>query len=427
MEKRTLRYVFESVKECRFYVDPTQKIYDTKTGKTIKDKVNVLSINTTPDGTESFTVDFPWEIIKEFRDSEGYIDSSKIEVGFYDSDDDYVVDNPDLFNIIVSPETDVQDKYIIQEKFITLDGTEEYRYIDNSNSFVKVRATRNNVDTPYSVNTNGQLYYFIDENTFYNLNTDTNSLSRNNDYRAYIGRDDIKFQYIHNADTDNRIDPSSSNIMDIFLLTKGYDTQYRQWLNGAVSTKPLPPSSDSLFNTYGKDFVNKKAMSDEIVLHPVKYKPLFGSSAEFSVQGEFKVVKNPDLVLNDNDIKTRVIAAINQFFALENWEFGETFYFSELSAFIMNKLAPDVVTVVIVPSQADKTFGTLYEIRSESDEIFINSATIDNVSIIDSLTASKLQSAGNISSATVTTNAGVTSSDTATTSYSSTDNTGGYY
>ena len=430
MEKRTLRYVFESVKECRFYVDPTQKIYDTKTGKTIKDKVNVLSINTEDpvNSTQPFTVDYPWEIIKEYRDSEGYVDSSKIEVSFYDSDDDYVVDNPELFDIIVKPTTDVTQKYIIHEKYSTIDGTEEYRYIDNSNNFVKVRQSRTNVDVPYSVNTNGQLYYFIDENTFYNLNTDTNTLERNTNYKAYVGRDKIKFQYIHNADMENRIDPSSSNIMDIYLLTKGYDTSYRQWLNGAITSQPLPPSSDALFNTYGRDFVNKKAMSDEIILHPVKYKPLFGSKAEFTVQGQFKIVKNPDLVLNDNDIKTRVISAINQFFALENWEFGETFYFSELSAFIMNKLAPDVVTVVIVPNQADKSFGTLYEIRSESDEIFINAATIDNVSIIDSLTASKLQASGNISSNSLTSKARITSSTTSTTSYSSSnDNTGGYY
>ena len=87
------------------------------------------------------------------------------------------------------------------------------------------------------------------------------------------------------------------------------------------------------------------------------------------MQAQFKLVKNPDKVLNDNDVKSRVISAINEFFSLENWDFGETFYFSELSAYVMNQLAPDLTTFVIVPQDDTQTFGSLYEIKSESDEI----------------------------------------------------------
>ena len=36
---RTMRYVFESDKEIKFYYDSTDKIYDNKTGKVIKDKI----------------------------------------------------------------------------------------------------------------------------------------------------------------------------------------------------------------------------------------------------------------------------------------------------------------------------------------------------------------------------------------------------
>ena len=45
-----------------------------------------------------------------------------------------------------------------------------------------------------------------------------------------------------------------------------------------------------------------------------------------------------DLVLNDNDIKSRIIAAINEYFALENWDFGDKFFFSENNIKI-NKLS----------------------------------------------------------------------------------------
>ena len=101
------------------------------------------------------------------------------------------------------------------------------------------------------------------------------------------------------------------------------------------------------------------------------------------MQATFKIVKNPDVVVNDNDIKTRVINAINQFFTLDNWEFGEAFYFTELSTYIMNELTPDIVNVVIVPKSDNQTFGSLFEIKAESDEIFISSESVAVLEIID--------------------------------------------
>ena len=38
----------------------------------------------------------------------------------------------------------------------------------------------------------------------------------------------------------------------------------------------------------------------------------------------------------------------------------------------------------------------MFEIKSEADEIFISSATVDNVEVISSLTASRLRSEGAI-------------------------------
>ena len=137
-----------------------------------------------------------------------------------------------------------------------------------------------------------------------------------------------------------------------------------------------------------------KSLSDEIIYHPVKYKVLFGSKADTDLQGTFKVVKNPDLVLNDNDIKSRIIAAINEYFALENWDFGDKFFFSEMANYVMTELAPDVVTFLLVPNQADQIFGSLFEIKSESDEIFISGATVDNIEIIDAVTANRLRATG---------------------------------
>ena len=82
----------------------------------------------------------------------------------------------------------------------------------------------------------------------------------------------------------------------------------------------------------------------------------------------------------------------NEFFALDNWDFGEKFYFSELSTYVMKQMAPDVVTFVIVPEQVNQSFGSFYEIKSELDEIFISGATVNDIEIIDAVTASKLNS-----------------------------------
>ena len=126
-------------------------------------------------------------------------------------------------------------------------------------------------------------------------------------------------------------------------------------------------------------------------------------------------------------IKSDVITAINTYFSLELWDFGDTFYFTELAAYIHNQLAPDLLSVVIVPAQNPNGFGSLFEINSEDNQILISSATVDNVEIITSITADKLKATGTVvtsSTVTASTTSTVSSvSDTTTSSGSS----GGYY
>jgi hypothetical protein len=51
--------------------------------------------------------------------------------------------------------------------------------------------------------------------------------------------------------------------------------------------------------------------------------------------------------------------------------------------------------VVLVPEDPLKSFGDLYEIRCAPDEIFVNAATVNNIEVIDALTASELRTAPN--------------------------------
>jgi hypothetical protein len=394
---RLLRYIFESDTQVRFFFDASDKIYDTRTNTVEKDKIKVLSINTVPNATTPFTYDRDWEITEEYIGLDGYVDTKKIQISFSDTDDDSVVDNPDIFLEIVDPLTNPTSKYVVQELYIIEQQQEDYRWIDNSTGTVIILSTQ-----PVT-GVNGQYYYFIDTDVVKVYSSTTGTFTPSLNYKVYVGRSNLKFQYIHNADYESRIDPGLTNLIDIFVLTKQYDRQYREWLNGSRPVQPLPPSSDALYNLLSPDLNKIKSISDEIVYHPAKYKVLFGPTSTIDVQATFKVVKNSEIVISDNDVKSRVLSAINEFFSVESWEFGDNFYFSELLTYVMNRTAPNIVNFLVVPKKSDLTFGSLYEIRSEKDQIFINGATIDDIEIISAVTASKLKSSGNITIAETTT------------------------
>lgn len=389
---RGTRYVFESEREVRFFFDGSDKVYDTSTGKIVRDNITVLGINTAPDLTTPLNQDIKWEIVDEYKGTDGYIDSKKISISFYDNDEDGVVDNPEIFDLIVAPTINSAEKFIFQKSRISVDGVTDYHYIDNSNDLIKIYTSQGVIDS--TTLTDQQLVYIIDEDLIKIFYKQSVSFVITTEYRAFKGRDKIKFQYVHAADSNARLDPSATNIIDTFILTKSYDTDYRLWLNGELSSRPLPPSSDALFVNFDKDLRKIKAISDEIIYHPVKYKNLFGSKADISLQAIFKVVKNSTLVISDNDIKTGVVSAIKEFFAIENWDFGDTFYFSELATYIMTKMSPKIANIVLVPKNQNLAFGSLFEIKSNPDEIFASSISVDDIEIISEITAARLNVTG---------------------------------
>jgi hypothetical protein len=392
------RYIFESDQQVRFFFDASDKIYDTRNNTVVKDVIRVLSINAQPTSTTAFTYARDWEITEEFKGVDGYVDTKKIQLAFNDSDDDGIVDDPTLFETIVG----TSPSYIILEKYSVAKGQEDYRYVSNADNKVLILNSQNNA-TEFNTYADGQYFYFIDANVVKQFNRIASEFTASLDYKVFTGRDNIKFQYIHNADYEARIDPGLTNLIDVFVLTRQYDIEYRQWLLGTLAAKPLPLSGDALFNLLSPELNKIKSISDEIIYHPVKYKTLFGTNASTDVQATFKVVKNAEVVISDNDVKTRVLVAIGEFFALENWDFGDNFYFSELAAYVMTKLSPNIVNFIIVPKETELSFGSLYEIRSEKDQLFINAATINDIEIISAITASNIKSLGAIATSNLAT------------------------
>jgi hypothetical protein len=127
-----------------------------------------------------------------------------------------------------------------------------------------------------------------------------------------------------------------------------------------------------------------------MVFHSAVFKPLFGSKAENNLQAIFKVVKNESISQSDAEVKASVVASINRYFDTGNFDFGETFYFSELAAYLHRDLSPNIASIIIVPKNPASDFGSLYQINAEANEIIISAATVDDVEVINSITASQL-------------------------------------
>ena len=402
VQYRKLDYIFESESQNKFHYDAQEKIYDYKLGTSVKDTVKILKTNSIVSTGNAVGYPIKWQVVDTVTESDGFQDNRKVKVGFFDNDDDGVVDNPEIFDIIVEPDTSVSTKFIFQEKYISYNNISRFRPYASSN-FV---TTQNESDITLSTSTytDGQLFYFYDsaEDVVKKYDATSNTLSTTTDYIARRGRSSIDFQYKHNAGQETRIDPSVSNIIDVYMLERTYDNLYRIWLQDG-GTLPTPSTSNQLRISYSGILNPLKSLSDQIIYHPVKYKILFGTQADEELQATFKVVKNLKTNVTDAVIKTRVIAAINEFFALDNWDFGDTFYFTELAAYVHNALAPDLLTVVIVPNQSGQGFGSLFQIDSAADEIFISGATVNDVSIISALGANQLSASGTVVTSTSTT------------------------
>ena len=196
----------------------------------------------------------------------------------------------------------------------------------------------------------------------------------------------LRYNWEHYADTDRRIDPSTSNIVDVYVLTADYTRKVEQWKSsGFAGSLPKAPNNYELKKTM-EQLRGKEAISDHVSYVPVKFKPLFGSQASQENQAVFKVVKKKGTLFTDSEIKSSVSAVVNEYFKLENWDFGDTFYFSELAAYIHTKLPEYISSVVITPKYSGNQFTKLLSITSEPNEIFMSVTTSADVKIIEDIT-----------------------------------------
>jgi len=379
---RILNYIFESEKETAFYVDNSSLNYDYTSNLIIKDQILLLPINLNS-RSESIGENNIYQIDNLVIESDGFVDNSKVIISFYDYNNLGEISNPDSFSDIVES---------------------NYIYFKINSDRTKFNLTRESVIeldnedlVTDSMKIDGQLFYFTNPNinVMKYWSSVTSLLVFTNDYIAREGRYDLKFQYSHNSGEQRRIDPSKSNIIDIYILTSTYDSEYRSYVTKNDLSEPLSLTSSELEKNYSSFLNEIKSVSDEIIFHPVKYKKLFGTRSNLQLQATFKAVRNTNVLTNDNNLKNRILTLINSFFNIENWDFGQNFYFSELSTYVMNSLTPEITNFILVP-KLNSPFGSLYEIGCLPDEILISVATIDDIEIIDAITSTQIQSSNSL-------------------------------
>lgn len=392
---RRLNYFFGSEIETRFYFDPLTRVYDSRNASVIKDQVRVLKGNTLPDTNELLSEEQVFEIYDTVNYADGYKDDSKVKITYADFDNDGIPDDPRVYATIVAEQNNVLNKLVFFEKYLDFDNFERFRYFSSDQVTVNYATIDEiNVTGKYA-HAIGTVFYAYSEEAFYLLQLvdGLRAINPTDNYIVRVGRDKLNFQYRHNSPNDRRIDPSASNIIDMYILTESYDKQYRIWLadtTGKVE-KPEKPTVVEMTLAY-LELDQLKAVSDSLTYGSAEYKILFGEKAPAELQATFKVVRAENSRTSNSEIRTRMVQNINQYFAVENWDFGDTFYFSELAAYLHQEMKQDIASVVIVPTTSTQSFGDLFQITCNPNEIFVSGATVNDVELIDSVTASQLRS-----------------------------------
>jgi len=310
-------------------------------------------------------------VYDKFITSAGYIDYSKVKVIHMDSEKDpHGILN--VFNGEVA-------SYIILEDY-SYDNISYERVSNKAIAATETEALPSTAIIWYNPETNvwkRKISGVWTTSFEYGLvNEDGTEIDYNDvNYRVVMGRSYVEdtfmsFRWDHYADIDKRIDPSTSNIIDMYVLTSD-------------------PNNFELRKIM-ESIEDKSAIADHVSYIPVKFKMLFGEYAEAENQAVFKVIAKKGTAYTDSEIKNVVAKKVNEYFNLDNWDFGDQFYFSELAAYLHKELADYISSVIITPKFANGDFKNLLSINCEPHEIFLSVVTSNDVKIISSITNNEL-------------------------------------
>lgn len=366
-----------------------------------------------------------WTISDVYREADGFVDPRRVKVAPLDSDGDLVPDRPRQFTEYVDSDDIVLfenyqdfDGFVYARPFrgrvLDLRGQEDISVLPNQvgpaayNDFVELSsvewllvkdlAAAQKLEDNF--NARGTVVYVEETNEVFELTPSSTQptldlkLEPTQDFFVRAGRGATQntvdtdpqpgiIRWQHVAPNDVRVDPSISNIVEMIVLTTSYNDQVRRWQARPVGEFPLEPTSDQLSLEFAglNEFKNA---SDVLAFRSAKFRLLFGEQADDLYKARFRVVKLSDQI-SDNELKTRIIATINDYFSVDNWDFGEAFYFTELSTFIHQRLGSNIGSIIILPKSRTGRLGELFQVQAEPNELFISTATVNDIEIVSRL------------------------------------------
>lgn len=439
---RQVDYVFGSAGKVSFFFNMDEKLNNTD-GFYTRDYIKVLQLNSRDDGT-LFKEDYYWKPSEIITYADGYVDPREVKVYGYDSDKNASVDNPVQYKEMVGSNT--QPLYFFTDEssdMATFNGSvkevdsmwdENSCYTTKSGIYHCKKACtiypagtvlpkdvvvtkRVKTSTGYYIQAsqinpvtflegtiaklNGKNIDVVDEGYIglepsnedilmsWDANDKSTHIFDSSEYYTRDGIANLKFIWQHYASMNYIIDPCPTNIIDIYALTNTYYTAVQNWLlNGKKGTFPKLPSAYEMKSMFS-EIEKYKMVSDSIVWHPIKYKLLFGNESGSEYRAKFSVIKSDSSTLSDNEIKQRIVEAIDTYFA--SMEAGEKFFFTQLSTYIHEVLGSNIGTIVIVPQYSNNKFGNLFEISCDEDEILLSSASLDDITIISKITNNNIR------------------------------------
>lgn len=401
---RDLKLVAESA-NTKFWYNQNAQILDSETKKPVLDKIRVLRSNLDADGVPLLT-NHIYDVVGAVTDDDGVINFNRLEIKPTD-------------NSVITVAGEIASDNILQFSEFARDAF-EFFLIDNTDPSNPVldhvlSCDEYTVDFGYGVGpydigaydtptvTVGSLIFqFGSGDLIAGGTTSAYRLGRRRKVPApaYINpvtfisscnvNTGLDFMWQHFSPVTNLIDPSVTNIHDTFIMTRGYYNNVLDYVRGFSSIEPTPPTPLELRTSYGY-LLENKMLSDTVVMHSGKIKLLFGQLAQPELRAKFRVVKADNASFSNERIKSEIITVINTYFDIDNWDFGDRFFATELITLIHQRLSTQISSVVLVPTFSINSFGSLFTIDSGFDEILQSAATVSDIEIVDALTSTALR------------------------------------
>jgi len=411
----------------------TASAIDFNTLNSNDDTITILAANSNGSGTKIFTANQNYnvlaqELVEQNLPNAGLPDDNKLNVIATDTDNDGTPNLENQTDLLSATQTfiahnstsvvfdyiNIPNMYYMQntaeESLTVLVNGTEWPVGTTGNTFQEITNVGDDgsIRVSITLNTNPgglDVVVFAKQFVYFNravitepwvpipdtnINKNTWIAGDPNLYKREQGRFPLNFAWFYTTPRLHLVDPAPSNIIDTFIVTRGYYQGLQRWLENKTDTKPSEPTPLDLRTAYN-ELLKSRMISDTVILQSGSIKILFGNKSIPELQAKFKVIRPTINNLTDNEVKVKIVETIRTFFDINFWDFGETFYFTELSASIHNNLSTEINSIVLVPTFNTNKFGDLFQVQSRENELFATDITTSNIEIIDSFTPENIR------------------------------------